>query len=205
MKKFLKKSSILLLALALIAVTDDYVHSTSLKHANLAELTNLAELIFVGKVIGMSDGLGENNLPYTEFTFEISQSIKGDLSEGSTFSYRQIGLLRPRDMGDGIALAAKFEGFPHYKEGETAMVFLYKAAALTGLRTTVGLFQGKFVIEGGKIVNGNNNLNLFSGMKVNRAALVDKEVGMLSQKSGPVDADTFINLVSRAVKEGLFE
>ncbi len=205
MKKTLMKNSIVLLTLGIIVTGVSYVYSTSVTHHNLAELTRLAELIFVGKVTSMADGLAQNNLPYTEITFEISQSIKGELPEGSSFSYRQFGLLKPRDMGDGKALAASFPGFPSYKEGEEVIVFLYQAAALTGLRTSVGLSQGKFTIEGGKIFNGINNRNLFANMKVQRDKLSNAETRMLAQKTGPVDAQTFIHLVSRAVKEALFE
>lgn len=205
MKKILMKIFIVLLTLGIMVTGVSYVYSTSVTHHNLAELTRLAELIFVGKVTSMTDGLTENNLPYTEITFEISQSIKGGLAERSTFSYRQFGLLKPRDMGDGKALAASFPGFPSYKEGEDVMVFLYKAAALTGLRTSVGLSQGKFTIEGGKIFNAINNQNLFVNMNVQRGKLSNAETRVLAQKAGPVDAETFIHLVSRAVKEALFE
>jgi len=82
---------------------------------------------------------------------------------------------------------------------------LYKPSAHTDLSSPVGLLQGKFTIEGAKISNDINNNNLFANMNVDPARLSQKELDMLSQTRDPVDTDTFINLVSRAVKERLFE
>ena len=64
--------------------------------------------------------------------------------------------------------------------------------------------QGKFTIENGKISNVLDNDRLFAGMAINVAKLTLSEARMLGQESGPVDADTFINLVSRGLNDGLF-
>jgi len=206
MKQKFKKTVISLLTFSLVVIGVTYVHSTVVKSRNLAELSNLAEQIFVGKVINLTDDIGEYNIPYTTITFQISRSLKGGLAEGSTFSYRQFGLLKARAVGDDdkMLVVAVLDGMPQYRVGEETVVFLYKAASLTGLRTAVGLAQGKFTIENGKISNIINNDRLFDRMTIEESKLTGNEARMLSKKIGPVDADTFINLVSRAVNERLF-
>ncbi|MDT7041243.1 hypothetical protein [Candidatus Nitronereus thalassa] len=195
--------------------------ATNVLRQNLGQLTEAADIILVGKVIEMTDGLAENNLPYTEITFEVSQTIKSGgyqfvtspnwerrnttaLPGRQTFTYRQFGLLKPRDMGDGKTLAVTLDGFPKYTIDEEVMVFLYKPATQTGFRTTVGLAQGKFSIKKGKMRNIINNRHLFANMEIERENLQASERQMMTQRSGPVDADMMITLVSRAVKEGLF-
>ena len=220
-----KKHLIFLIILGLIFVLRHDAYSghgaTNVLRQNLGQLTETADIILVGKVIEMTDGLAKDNLPYTEITFEVSQSIKSGgykfvtspewehrkasvLPGRKAFTYRQFGLIKPRDMGDGKTLAVTLDGFPKYKMDEEVMVFLYKPAAQTGFRTTVGLAQGKFSIKKGKIANIINNRHLFANMQMEQEKLQTDERHMLTQRSGPVDAKMMINLVSRAVKEGLF-
>lgn len=200
-------TSLLTIGFVLIAVT--YVRSTSVPHRNLAALINLAKWIFVGKVVSVTDNYVEGQLPYTEITFQISKSIKGGLQEGSNFSYRQLGLLEPRDAGNGLRIAFALDGLPQYQVDKEVMVFLYSPSALTGLTSPVGLLQGKFTIDGAKIFNGVNNKNLFANMKIAPGEypgkLSEKYLRMLSQTQGPVNTDAFINLVSKAVKQRIFE
>ena len=200
-----KRTGMSMLALALLVLVATYAHSTSVPHRNLAALTNLAEWIFVGKVVSITDNYVEGQFPYIEITFKISKSIKGGLEKGTNFSYRQIGLLTPRDAGNGMRIVFAIDGFPQYQIDKEVMVFLYKPSAQTDLSSPVGLLQGKFTIEGAKIFNDINNNNLFANMNIDPAKLSKKELDMLSKTRDPVNTDTFINLVSRAVKEGLFE
>lgn len=216
-----KKNFIFLIILGLILAVGNQAYSghgaTNVLRQNLGQLTEMADIILVGIVIEMTDGLAESNLPYTEITFEVSQSIKSGGEEISTrppwehrrpdrrtFTYRQFGLLKPRDMGNGKSLAVTLDGFPKYTVNEEVMVFLYKPAAQTGFRTTVGLAQGKFSIKKGKMANIINNRQLFANMEEEREKLSMTEQRMLTQRSGPLDANMVINLVTRGVKEGLF-
>ncbi len=210
MKRILLKASIFALTMTLIAVSGSHVYSTTMVKRNLADLTKMAEVIFVGKMIGASDGLLNGRLPYTEYTFEVLESLKGDLPARSTYRYRQLGLLKPRDMGNGrtLALTGKnIGGLPLYKTGETALIFLGKPSPQTGLRTTVGLMQGKFMIENGRAANAINNAGLFEGMNVPQSGtkLSNAEKAMMSQKAGALDAKTLIETIKRAVKEQIFE
>jgi hypothetical protein len=210
MNKILLKASIFALAVALIAVSGSHVYSTTIVKRNLADLTKMAEVIFIGKMTGASDGLLNGRIPYTEYTFEVLESLKGDLPARSVYRYRQLGLLKPRDMGNGktLALTAKnIGGLPLYKNGETALIFLGKSSLQTGLRTTVGLMQGKFVIENGMAANAINNAGLFEGMNVPQSGtkLSNAEKAMMKQKVGALDAKTLIETVKRAVKDQIFE
>ena len=84
------------------------------------------------------------------------------------------------------------------------MVFLYKAGNITGFRTTVGLFQGKFSIVEGKIANSIENVGLFKDLSFGPRQLTVKEQALLQSKKGPVRAETFIDLVKKAVDESWF-
>lgn len=221
-----KKSLTIVGTLCLVMAMGNLAYSghgaTNVLRQNLGQLTEIADIILVGKVIEMTDGLTEENLPYTEITFEVSRSIKSGTKKFRTrpkwerpnpgirpnthiFTYRQFGLLKPRDMGDGKSLAVTLDGFPKYTMNEEVMIFLYTPAPQSGFRTTVGLAQGKFSIKKGKMSNIINNRQLFANMEIERANLPLAEKHMFTQRSGPLDANMVINLVSRAVKEGLFK
>ena len=68
----------------------------------------------------------------------------------------------------------------------------------------MGLAQGKFTIENGKLANVVNNSRLFDRMAIEESSLTQNETEMMSKKSGPVNAATFIGLVSKAVSDNLF-
>ena len=65
--------------------------------------------------------------------------------------------------------------------------------------------DGKFSISNGSINNGVNNQNLFAEMDVDNSRLSKKEASLLAKKQGPINAKALIDLVSRAVKEGMFK
>lgn len=191
-----------LLTLFLLVAGAHDVQSSSVVKRNIAELTKLAETIIVGKVVSVSDGL-DGTFPYTEVTIEVSQTLKG--YAGKVYTFRQFGLLKPRDMGNGmINLNVTPEGWTTYRAGEEVMLFLYKAATFTGVRTTVGLTQGAFTIEEGRIVNGVQNRGLFENLSVTPGKLTAKEQNLLQTRKGAINARTFISLVEKAVSQRLF-
>jgi len=65
--------------------------------------------------------------------------------------------------------------------------------------------QGKFTISNGSITKSVNNQNLFIDMDVDPSRLSKKEASLLVKKQGPTNAKVLIDLVSRAVKEGMFK
>lgn len=174
------------------------------KKRNFGQLMALGDEVIVGKITRVSDGFDGNNVPYTEVTIEVRETPKGSVS--GTYKFRQFGLISPRDMGDGYTnLNVTLDGWPTYSQGEDVVLFLYKAATWTGLRTTVGLFQGKFVIEDGYVVNTINNEGLFDGVRVDPRQLDDKERAMLAMKKGKIPEDVFMSFMRKSADQQWFK
>ncbi|MCV2350904.1 hypothetical protein [Paucibacter sp. Y2R2-4] len=174
--------------------------ATQLPPQNLSQMIAKADLIVSGQVTAVKDGI-ENGLPFTEVTLKVSGSAKQSLDTSSSYSFRQYGLLKPRKMSDGrYLLPAKIEGMPSWRVGERVLTFMNKPAAATGLRTPVGLAQGKFSINGSKASNAFNNEGLFDGVSVDSGLLRSSETTMLAKRSGAVDLAVLQGLVNRAVK-----
>jgi hypothetical protein len=192
---------VLAIALAAAPVAD----ATKLEARNLTQLISESQSIIAGTVKAVTDGIDANGVPYTEVTIAVSSSAKGGHADHSEYTFRQFGLLAPRTMDNGLEyLAVSPAGFARWQEGESVVAFLYKAASLTGLQTTSGLAQGKLAAFNGKLVNEFGNAGLFEGVEVAEGLLSAEESAMLAS-TGPVDAQTFMNLVSRAVAEGWIE
>ncbi|GAA4359993.1 hypothetical protein [Kangiella marina] len=181
------------------------VDATQLRKQNLTQLIDQSNSIIHGTVTAVSDGISEKGIPYTEVTISVADSAKGKVKKDSDYTFRQFGLLKPREMDNGKKLLAVApEGFPRWHKDETVVAFLYKPASKTGFQTTVGLAQGKLAMVNGKLSNQFNNIGLFDGVNVDQALLTSEESNMLTLE-GAVDAGTFMNLVNRAVSEGWIE
>lgn len=186
-----------LLAAALAALP---AVATQLVPANLTRLIGQADLIVSGKVKNVTDGIDANGMPYTEVTIAVGASAKKKLSPRSDFKFRQYGLLKPRKMPDGRILVTRApEGFPLWTKEEQVVAFMYKPASKTGLRTTVGLAQGKFTANGGRLTNAQLNQGLFSGVQVDPGLLTPSESAMLGGPAGAVETHALMSLVHRAV------
>jgi hypothetical protein len=189
-------------SLALLAVTAVSLPAaaTQLVPANLTRLIGQSNLIVSGKVKNVTDGIDAKGVPYTEVTIAVGSSAKEKLSTRSDFKFRQYGLLKARKMPDGRFLMAKApEGFPSWTRDEQVVAFMYKPASKTGLRTTVGLAQGKFSVNGGLVANERANQGLFKGVQVNPGLLTPAETAMLRVPAGAVDTATLMGFVNRAV------
>jgi hypothetical protein len=192
--------ALLLACFAIAATTAD---ASSVKKRNLGELIALGQDIVFGTVVSVTDGFDRNNVPYTEVTIQISETAKG--SATGTYTFRQFGLIEPRDMGNGYTnLNVTPDGWPTYTQGEEVALFLYKPAKWTGLRTTVGLFQGKFTVIDGALTNIVDNEGLFDNVRVDRSQLDGKEREMLEMKYGRVPADVFKSFVRKSVQKNWF-
>lgn len=192
-----------LLAVCLAAAGVMPGRAATVKKQNLADLISLGEVILHGTVTAVSDGFDANNVPYTEVTVDVRETAKGEASD--TYTFRQFGLTRPRDMGNGLVnLNVTPDGWPTYSQGEEVMLFLYKAAGWTGLRTTVGLFQGKFTVVDGMVSNVVDNDGLFKNVRVDPRQLSPKERDMLKMDHGRVPVDVFMSFVNKAVQQRWF-
>jgi len=172
--------------------------TTSRREVNVVDLVAKSELILRGTVTNVTDGIDSRGIPYTEVTMHVAESIRGQVSGDYTF--RQFGLLKPRDMGNGMTnLMVVPAGWATYTKGEEAILFLNKKAAWTGLQTTVGLGQGKFKISMAGAVNQSNNAGLFKNVTIDPTLLGTKEQRAMLTQQGPVNANAFVSLVKQAV------
>ncbi len=173
--------------------------ATQLKPHNLTKLINDADTIIAGKVIRVTDGM-QGNVPYTEVTISVASSAKKKIAARSEYKFRQFGLAKARKMADGrFFLGMAPEGMAKWTKDEQVFAFLYKPAARTGLRTTVGMGMGKFNVMGGRSANAFNNRGLFDNVRFSGVTLSPLESEMLGKSGGDVDANVLMGLVNKAV------
>jgi len=172
--------------------------TTTPREVNLVDLVAKSQLILRGTVTDVTDGIDDRGIPYTEVTLHVADALRGQVSGDYTF--RQFGLLKPRDMGNGKTnLMVTPAGWATYTKGEEAILFLNKKAAWTGLQTTVGLAQGKFKVSMAGAVNQSNNAGLFKNVEIEPSMLGTKEQRALLTQQGPVNVNAFVSLVKQAV------
>lgn len=201
----MKKQRLISLAGALLLGLASQAQASQLVPQNLKKMIQAADVIVVGEVSKVSDGI-QNGLPYTEVTLKVRGSIKHQLKENSDYTFRQYGLLKARKLPDGrYMLPAKIEGMPTWTVGEKVTAFMNKPAATTGLVTPVGLAQGKLTGVGSRLANGYNNVDLFKDVKVDAGRLDKDEAAMLATTGGAVETGVLLKLVKRAVKEQWIE
>jgi hypothetical protein len=172
-------------------------HATSVIPMTVVDLLAHAQTIVSGQVQSVTDGFDARGLPYTEVTVKVSDVVRGQKTE--TYSFRQFGLDQPRKLADGRTYLGRPVGWPTWRKGEAALLFMYSKAPTTGLQTTVGLGQGKLSVANGVAMNNYENETLFAGVRVNRGLLDASEQKMFDTKKGPVDADTLQKFLHRAV------
>ncbi|MGR5238285.1 hypothetical protein [Vibrio alfacsensis] len=196
--KFKPQMVALLSALMLLAPISQ---AAKLIPQNLKQLISESESILSGQVQNVSDGISEQGIPYTEVTIKVSSAAKGMHAKGSNYTFRQFGLTQPLTLPDGKKmLAVSPEGFPRWNQDEAVIVFMHKAAKLTGLRTTAGMAHGKFNVRGSKVVNEFNNYGIFDNLEFADGVLSLSEQEML-QNPGAYNATDFMGLVGKAVSE----
>jgi hypothetical protein len=188
------------LAIGLVLLGATHVQADSLQsRQNVVDLIEQAELIIRGDVVEVTDGI-ENGVPFTEVKVQVKEAIRG--SVGAEYTFRQFGLLAPRAMGNGLVnYNVNPAGWATYRQNEEVVLFLWPQARKTGLRTTVGLKHGKFGIKAGGAMNQGDNLGIFQDVAVDQSVLNDNDKRLLATKKGPVNAESFVSFVRRAVKD----
>lgn len=180
-------------------------HASQLVPQNLKQMIRESDVIVTGDVVRITDGI-ENGIPYTEVTMKVSGSIKRDMKVNSSFSFRQYGLLKARRMSDGrYLLPTKIEGMATWTVGEKVTTFMNRPVGRSGMRTPVGMAQGKFTYSGSHAANSFDNRGLFQGVTVKPGVLSARESAMLAKPAGAVEGDVLLNFVRRAVAEQWIE
>ena len=178
-------------------------NAASVIESNLVDLIRYSDRIIVGTVVEVTDGFTAENVPYTEVTLAVADTIRG--KNESTYTFRQFGLSAPREIDGRTYLGTSPEGWPSWSERERVMLFLSKPASLTGLQTTVGLRQGKLTMQGGKLSSSASNAGMFKHVQVLASGLTKEQAAMLEGDASSVAVDPFVSLVRRAVDENWIE
>lgn len=204
--KLRMQRAVLGLATAILALSvAPSVMAAKLVNQNLTQLIADSQTIIAGTVKSVSDGISPDGIPYTEISIAISSMAKGASDGEEIYTFRQFGLLEPRELENGRTyLGVTPEGFARWDEGETVMAFLHKPASMTGLQTTAGMAQGKLVLRNGYFANQFDNAGLFEDVEIDRDLLTEAQRNMLLNP-GPAEAGALMDLVARAVAEGWIE
>ena len=199
MRQFLYSIRIGTAALGFFFASSAALATLQQHESNFVELVGKSELILRGTVKNVTDGIDARGLPYTEVTLRVAETIRGPA--GNEYTFRQFGLLKPRNMGNGyVNLMVTPAGWTTYAQGEEAIFFLNRHAKFTGLQTTVGLGQGKFKVSMAGATNTANNAGLFRRVKVDPAVLSEPDRRVMNTSRGAVNAKAFTALVRKTVE-----
>lgn len=143
---------------------------------DLDEMITRAHRIFVGTCLSVQQDtitVGQNTLPVTVYTFEVSEPFKGHLSKQITFkhvgsSFTQTHAPQQVTPNGPRRIPFHISGMPEYHPGEEVLLFLTSESVI-GLTVPVGLLQGAFfvrkdVVSGKKFLsNGIQNAGFITG------------------------------------------
>ena len=192
--------------LAIIAFSSFPLGATSLRMVNLADMVGHSERIFSGICQAVSSGLDENNMPYTSYSFRVTDSIHG-IANQQVVVVKQFGLAEPIQLDNGMTQVTRIEGMPRYVPGQEYLLLLNQESSL-GFSSPIGLVQGAFLVQGTgtsrTVVNGMGNANLLVDTS---KAIQQRPQGTQQNLSrttpmildevvkGPVSYDNFTSLV----------
>ncbi len=183
-------------ALALVAILAEPASATTLgRPLNVADLVRRSSDIVVGTVTRVADGQ-TGGLAVVEVELDVKESIRG--AARGRLNFRQLAPRAPERRADGRRYLGLVPGMPSYAKGDSVLLFLGPEGS-RGLRTTVGLQQGRFELRAGQAENGVSNQGLFRGVTARPQDA--GEAAMLATARGGVRADALIGLVRRAVAE----
>jgi len=192
--------------LVIIAFSTIPLGATSLKMVNLADMVGHSERIFSGVCQAVSSGLDENNMPYTSYSFRVTDSIHG-IANQEVVVVKQFGLVEPIQLENGVTNVTRIEGMPRYVPGQEYVLLLNKESSL-GFSAPIGLVQGAFLVQGvgasRTVVNGMGNANLLIDTSKSIQQRAQESQQNLSRTAplipdevvrGPVSYDNFTSLV----------
>ncbi len=183
------------LVLPLFALSLQMLPGVTVRVANLRDLIEQSDRIFVGKCLTAVSSL-ERDIPRMTYTFRVLEPVKGVASE--TVVVRQFGVAEQVSSGDGFKRGIVIQGMPRYRVGAKYLLFMVAESPI-GLSAPAGLFQGAFAAKGGGFVNEIDNRNLTRGLS--RAWLLEKglekaEVDRIAAfKSGAIESGFLLQIV----------
>lgn len=168
---------------------------------NLQEMVNRSDKIFRGTVLDAREGkvsVGGGELPVITYRIRVEESFKGTYStvKGMQIAeIKMVGKLTP-NTGSPIRALSPFADLPRLDVGKEYLL-LTTAQSSIGLSTTVGLGQGRFVLQGKPgqelAVNGNQNYGLLDGVAPSVTA------GTAEQSEGPMPYQELAGLIRNLV------
>jgi hypothetical protein len=99
-----------------------------------------------------------------------------------------------------MMMAAAPPEIPRYTVGDHVVLFLGEPASMTGLRTTLGLGIGRFVLGAGQVQNDYANEGVFSNVSIDASVATSNDQRILATSIGAVNPTDFLSLVRRAVQ-----
>jgi hypothetical protein len=175
---------------------------------NLAEMSAAAERIVVGVCLAREEGEqpvspGGPSVRYTQYTFQVSDRIKG--AGNATLTIRQVRFGQRRSSLNGEAVQHEILPLPDYQPGQEVLLFLGGDSSL-GLTSPVALDQAVFDVEvqdGRKILKHRfKNRMLFRDMPARQFGvsreLSSDETSLFSVREGePLPYEAFLGLVRK--------
>lgn len=207
MRKYLRFSPRWVAVSAIIVFSMIPSEATSLRVMNLADLVENSQRIFSAVCQSVSSGFDENNLPYTRYSFRVTDGIHG-VANQQVVVIKQFGLAEPIQLDNGVTQLSRIAGMPRYLPGQEYLLFLNQDSRL-GFSSPIGLIQGAFRVQGRgtsrTVVNGLRNANLLIDTRKSTQQRSQERLQNLSRSApvtlpdervrGPVSYDNLTRLV----------
>lgn len=178
MKSKKRLGSILATLAVVILMTGAVPAHHAVLQFNLEEMISTADRIFVGRCVKVQESeemIAQGLMPVTSYTFEVSDSIKGQVMP--LYTFRQLGW-RPRKpkgapgevmMYGKVAdpRTAMVHGMSYYQVGDELLLMLTPNYLQGKVTYPIGLYQGAFYFQQNslgvkQIRNSINNQGLFT-------------------------------------------
>lgn len=155
---------------------------------NLAEMVGRADLIFRGTVLDAREStvqVGGGSVPVVTYRLRVDDEFKGTFQEVKgvpVAEIKMVGKLKAASSGSVRTLGPLAE-LPRLEVGQEYLLLTTPRSA-AGLSTTVGLGQGRFVLQGKRgqevAFNDNHNRGLFRGMNTGPSGVISTPDGAVS-------------------------
>lgn len=199
----MQRSKIFLFLLSAIALTVCIpLSAATVIQMNLEEMVGRADLIFRGTVLDAREStlqVGGGTLPVVTYRIRVDDEFKGTFGEVKgvpVAEIKMLGKLKPASSGS-VRSPGPLADLPRLVVGQEYLLLTTPPSAV-GLSTTVGLGQGRFVLQGKRgqevALNDNHNSGLFRGMDTGPS-------GVASTPEGAVPYAVLADLIRDIVGE----